>query len=556
MLIILATLLFWIPATVGYGIGLTFVARRFGSTPEIDPLAESMVGMFAISTIVNVIHFFSPIGSSLSLTLGLLGWLLFVIRLRMSPLKIHAGSIGWILLWVTFLAFWSTQAPRNPDAALYHLQLIKWTNQNTLPIGLANLHDRFGFNCSWFSFVAVLQIPWIQQEGGNALSASALLNFFLGVSVFRAAKRLKTGANTGIHDFFLLLVPFLIFSDVMRRTVSSPSPDYAVMVLCVAVTYYALRYIATAEDFTIRLFEMIILTVFAITIKPNAALLAFLLFSVLLLTLKRNLPIAWKKLAQYTLLCSAIPLVIWFARGIALSGYWNYPNAQTAISNLMWTVPVRFADHTLLAIKSDARFTNPNKMQFSEWIGPWAADFMSTSDFVVLLIVAASAFLLILRYGWNRVCFWILFALSVAIVSWFLLAPSLRFGAGYLWGATLVLFSAAISQFSVATAKRWIILVAFVCIASFVPRFHLAYFGLPPVRKALRAPKEFLLKVPVPLAKTTTATTANGIRVHIPNDGTFDCWLSDLPCTPWLSSHLVAVQNSDSTFKMFYIRGE
>jgi hypothetical protein len=34
------------------------------------------------------------------------------------------------------------------DTGLYHLPMINWITNSSLPFGLANLHDRFGFNNS------------------------------------------------------------------------------------------------------------------------------------------------------------------------------------------------------------------------------------------------------------------------------------------------------------------------------------------------------------------------------------------------------------------------
>ena len=46
----------------------------------------------------------------------------------------------------------------NVDSPMYHLQVIKWLSFHKISFGLSNLEIRLGFNSSWHSLVALLDL--------------------------------------------------------------------------------------------------------------------------------------------------------------------------------------------------------------------------------------------------------------------------------------------------------------------------------------------------------------------------------------------------------------
>ena len=57
--------------------------------------------------------------------------------------------------------------------ALYHLQILKWLTHHKISFGLSNLAIRLGFNSSWHSLVALLDINIYHF---NAAEFSFLIN--------------------------------------------------------------------------------------------------------------------------------------------------------------------------------------------------------------------------------------------------------------------------------------------------------------------------------------------------------------------------------------------
>jgi hypothetical protein len=57
------------------------------------------------------------------------------------------------------------EAPGSYDSGLYHFGSIKWLNEAPLIPGLANVHMRFGFNQSYFGFLALSNLAPYWNKG-------------------------------------------------------------------------------------------------------------------------------------------------------------------------------------------------------------------------------------------------------------------------------------------------------------------------------------------------------------------------------------------------------
>ena len=557
MLLILANLLCWIPAVFGYGIVFVLLRRKLGdkaATPA-HTITEAIFGMLALSVVVNVLNFAIPIGHRVSLVLMIAGWVLFWFRVRSLGLSNRAWSL--LILWVLFLSFWATQIPRNPDTGVYHIQAVEWLNQAVLPLGQANVNDRFGFNSSWFSVTAIAQLPFHTLQGVNSVSISALLIYFAGISVFQCWRNFVS-KEPNLHSIFLALVPFLIFGSTIRRNISSPSPDLAVLLLCVTVAWEAIRAIETRRDWTFQICVLFILALFGVTIKQSSLPLFFIPVSLLLFAWTNRIALNWKKLVIYASVIAGVVLLPWLARAISLSGCFSYPIAATCISDLAWTVPRSIADYTWLSTKTSAHLTYPNELPMSLWIGPWFKATLLSPDFLFPCIIVVVAFLCFVSASRTKTfpARWLVIPFFAALVFWFFSAPDIRFGAGYLWCIALLFWSVALHQRNPVSGVRIIAGAVLICALAFLPVRHYSYFGFPPVFKAIRETSVFLMKLPIPEHRTQVLKTPDGTPIHVPRNEPKDCWLSELPCTPFFNENLRSLRNENGAFEMFYFPKE
>ena len=550
MLLILTNLFCWIPAVLGYGIALALPRKRLSSIPNepIEILVEPLFGLLILSILANGINFQIPIDHRVSLVFMLAGWILCGIRLRMggNPFTRRSGLL--IIFWLLFLSFWATQVPHNFDSGLYHMQSIQWFNESALPFGLANLHGRFGYNSAWFSTAAVIQLPVKTGQGVNCLSISALLIFFFGIALYKAWHKPRNLA----HTIFLILSALLFTGAITRGNISSPSPDLAVVFLCVVMTYLAMEVLETKSELAYRLFQLILLGLFAFTIKFSSLPLILIPLSMVAFLIREKIAIQYKPLIGYICVFAGILFATWMLRGIAVSGCLSFPIADTCFEKVLWTFPRGSTEHYWLAGKASARLTYPFLLPFREWFGPWFSKTIRSIDF---LIPVTLMFVALLIHFLRREKFpfqlrWIVLPHIIAITLWFFSAPDIRFAAGYFWSLSLLLFSAV--SFQSTTLKQKAIVAILLCVLVWIPLRRFSYFGYPPVLKAARNPQNFVMQLPIPQAKTTPYFTREGVKIYESNEQTRSCWLSDLPCTPYFDENLKTVRNLNGDFEMFY----
>lgn len=557
---ILATLACWIPAVMGFGIVLALPRKNLCTKEDhgVDLIAEPLFGLMVLSVLANTLNFFIPVNTTVSLSLMIAGWVLFWMRFRTISIRsFSARNIALLFLWLVFVSFWATQTPRNPDTGLYHMQSIKWINESAAPFGLANVHDRLGFNSSWFSVAALIQMPVFAGGGVNGLSISALAVYFFGVAAFRSwsGSRLRTA---GIHSIYLTLAPLIFLGSIARRNISSPSPDFAVLLLSILITYLAIETLLTRSNVQYRFFQMIVLALFGFTLKPSALPLFLFPFSALLPIAKlKRFPIRWRPLVVYTSVLGGTLAGIWLLRGIVLSGYMIYPVAATRLENLLWAVPVSFAERTSSAIRATAKMIEPpQNLPFAEWFMPWLAKAAISVDVLMpaALMIAGIAICVIRREKTMlKELGWVIGPLIAAILFWFFSAPDIRFAAGYLWSLGLLCFSAAVAAMRSPLRQKQLMIFALVlCFAIWVPLRKLSYFGFPPLNKARRDVRNFLLELPIPRPSTTPRKALDGHVFFEPSGESNECWLSNLPCGPYFNERLRAVRTSRGEFEMFY----
>ncbi len=559
MIILLLHLLAWVPAIIGLGSVLLFVRKRISSIPGTEfEISEPWFGFVFLATISSFLNFFFPITRMVAAPLLVIGWGMAWYRFtKIGFTKSNVRNSVLALLWMILVSFWAAQPPINHDTGLYHYSSIRWINENSIPFGLANLHPRFGFNSVWFPLAAVLQWPFFDANGTHCFTISALLIYFFGIAVATSFAAIRA-KQTSIDKIFLLLSVLIVLGNVFRRNISSPSPDLAILLLCIVVMYLALQTIQYSSDWTYKYFQVIVLSFFGIAIKFSSLPLLFLPLSLILLDRRKKIPFFAEKVAGYSFLFSGIITLVWLARGIVHSGCLVFPAVQSCFQGFSWTVPASITAGYGSLIKLTARFPHiqpPKAVTDWSWTGYWLREQLSSIDFVLSsgLLVAALITLFLARSRVKEML-WLIFSLIAAILFWFFTAPDMRFGAGYLWSLSLLILSMAIHglhKASVAMRKIVPIILLSVILILIVPLRNQLYFGLPPLRKAFRNIREFLFILPVPASETETRLSVDGIPVHLPVKGQ-DCWFSELPCTPFLYENLRIEKSPDGSFTKFY----
>lgn len=581
MIYMFASYLLWLLSLLGLGIAAFRSLHR--SPADRDPahlLVVTLLGMSALGTLCNILNFFTPVNPIIALILLFSGWILLIVNrhhlreLLSSTWPYKPWALGLLvlslLLWTAFLSRQARDLPH--DSGLYHLQAIKWITHSQLPFGLANLHGRLGFNSMWFSVAAALEVPWL--EGRSSFIANALPFAMYGSAVGAALL-------SAITFRLQLSSTFLISSGVawisMSRddftrdaTVGSASPDLPVAFLALLSTYLSIRALESKRDWDYYIGVGFLVAVFSVTIKLSSLpLLAWPLATLCWIWYKHRCraattPPVSGRTAIPSLGFVLVLLAPWLLRGIFTSGCLAYPAPWGTLEVLEWTVPASQIQSERLWIMSWARQpgASPDVVLSSwNWLSPWLSRMVSTWTFKQIASLLVVGLVLWIISG-NRnlrgeIEIYAIPALAslVAVIYWFMTAPDLRFGQGFLWSAATLAFSSGVSRLrasyaptKAAGAERAALSLSAIVILALAHFTSTTYFEPPGPRMMHSWPV-----VPeLPSEKARVEFTKGGIPVHIPKSGG-QCWDYTLPCAPSLTPNLEVLRDEHGQLRGFRV---
>ncbi|HLY67915.1 MAG TPA: hypothetical protein VKU60_20420, partial [Chloroflexota bacterium] len=542
----------WLPALMGFG---TLVLGRsaLSATEDCDPsaLTQVVVAGFALfALLVDLLNFVLPISGLVSLGLLVFGWALLLLRakrLRQVVAMAWSGP-GWLLAGLVALLvlipayvmrFWAPDY----DQGLYYLQSIRWIGDSKLPVGLANLYDALGYNQSWFSITAGLQTPWLIDKGSLLLNGLLFIGY--GTAILLSVARLLSG-RFDLPTVFLALtgLPWLTFA--RPSLIGSANPDMAITYLTLLLTYLMLRVLTGQGDAARQLAIAIAFVAFATTVKLSGiALIALPAVTVGWIAVRsrsRGDALSLVRGLRWGVLAAAGLLVPWSIRGVLLSGCFAYPVQVTCVPSLPWTIPESVGAAHRSAIIGWSRSPGVAAAQALDnwhWVGPWFGREFAGNIRVRLgagMLLAGAAMWLASRVGGkdHKPAETILVpgvALLAGLVFWFLTAPAVRFGEGYIWGLPLLVLSAGVCAAQAAFGRLWwraavggLAVVLLAGWGTLLARRSIVSTGLP------------LVAWPQ-LPTSSVQANANNPDVYSPR-ATDQCWNTHLPCTPILLPEL------------------
>jgi hypothetical protein len=323
------------------------------------------------------------------------------------------------------------------DTESYHIQSIKWIKEYGSVPGLVNLHERFGFNSSWFSSVALFSFSskttggftvlnsiisvWLCywfiekinqfQKENNVQAAFAILLVFIVCLLIWAF--IKGNASTTNYDFITTSIVLLLFTEVFFSEKTSPKIEWIIW---------------PAYLLTVRLINYPLLLL---------SLFAFILFIKQKKTKQLLLPIA------YCLLL-IVPFLI---RSIIIAGYPFYPATFFDLTNVDWKPDPQITERLLEYIKYYNRVSTTyfdiekTKALGSAWIPAWFQHLFPFDKIIVLTgftgILFTGIKLPIKKNNYSKSI--ITGIMILWLISWFTIAPDPRWVYGVLFFGTFLL---------------------------------------------------------------------------------------------------------------------
>jgi hypothetical protein len=304
---------------------------------------------------------------------------------------------------------------------LYHIQAIKWIESYPVVPGLANLHDRFGFNPIFFNLCAGFSFrEWV----GQPIFPLNTLIF----TVFSAWVLSKIRVIRHLSDLFLWGLVGYFMSSYLFVLISSPSTD----ILAALLSFYILFRAWEVKKWAIyELFVFSILIGFALMVKLSTAPLILLLFWGLLAS----------KNPKYWLFSALIGLFIsggWIARSYYISGFLVFPFPKLDVFSPDWKIPTELVEITKNAIqdwakKPDADYQSVRNSPISEWFGGWWMLKNRYQKLLLCLVLCSPLFFGIITYlRKDFKLFGVGICAFLGAIFWFWSAPDIRFGLGFL----------------------------------------------------------------------------------------------------------------------------
>lgn len=558
------------------------------------------LGLAGISALTALISIFAPISwqwNILFIALVVTG--LWSDRKELfERLRKARGSIrqGWVIIAVFALGaafillksasvvhlYGTTDEVFHSDTGYYHAPSIRWIEEYGIVPGLGNLLPPLAIDYLWFQPCALFGFRDFLPQRLHALTGLITL-WALAFSIGGVWGLFNSGGwnRIRVSDLYrtLLLLPL---SEVANYIVSDSGDEPAAIMILISIGASLILLDnnnngENAPDFQPAAHPpeavgtTLFLICFAVGIKLSA---------LPLLILGGLLVLPWLRSGNYgfPIFSALIVLLVLgpkIARSVFLSGYALYPLPGLDLFHVDWKMPaqVLVSEKAYVASMARIRFVEPGRLLsggMAAWFGPWLKNFLVTPSGVGAICAAGSMILagvfrrdflvVLLRRFWQ-----VHITVCAGVVYWFVMAPDVRFGYGFLAAGEILCLSTAIVAFCqrhgmvVADAVLWrikqpvlpiAILFVFVLINAFsIPHKHPGdFFGrgvvfssyywkfLGKVIRGRESARFLIFQDPYPsvamrlfqLGDLKLWRVAKGMR----------CWDASLPSTPFLHTRI------------------
>ena len=338
-------------ALAGWG---ALVERALVRGRQFDLFERGVLGMaalYAVAVLLSLVTAYTPAVSSAVILVGVGSCLYVTVRGR--------RWWQWAVLGVLAIYFVGGVAltSLHYDTGLYHLQVIRWFQAEPLPLGLANLHIRFGYNSAWFVLASLLGASPLAPDG------TFLLNGVLSVFVCGALlARVWCGYRQRRVTFATLLAAVLVltylgtaFHSLFGWMGLAPATDIPAALLTI---YAAVLAASLIEDDSAAPDARLILAgaaaCLAVAVKLSQFPTALLVILVALRLGLHRKPV-WRKTLVVTGSAMVAVSGAWLLHSMMLSGCLLFPYGVSCVGCIPWSADPAQADRLARMLKMWAR---------------------------------------------------------------------------------------------------------------------------------------------------------------------------------------------------------
>jgi hypothetical protein len=459
MILLLVFFTYTLLITYTYGFASKKLIEHFFRTELKNQWLVILLGLVCITTIASLFSSFIRISWEFQLAL-LIGSIVINIvwkpyRNFRFPLLKQLSVSAWVLVLMivisTVIILNATSlTPANPDTSIYHAQTIHWIEEYPAVPGLANLHARLGYNSSWLLVNALFSFSFLGLGSFHFMTGFlflvASLYFASGINnihagIIKISDILKT--------FFLVAIFIFLIDQASSPGTDAPATLFVWIIFTEIVCMIEERTILISQNMN----YIFILSIFALTIKLSV-------FPLVLI----NLPIIIKTKQPRKILgiiaVFLLMLIPYLIRNLILTGYLVFPGPELDLFKFDWRVPISWLGNEVKVIHWFAALPRIDQSEFysmaaKQWIPIWFFNQLPRHQAVLISILLMPLVYIILAplKKWrdylrdnNYFAFPLIIA-YVGVIYWFLSAPAIRFGYGFLLASVSLSFSILIGFF-------------------------------------------------------------------------------------------------------------
>jgi len=494
-----------------------------------------ITGLIFITAIGQIISLFIPLNASTNIIILLLPVIPVLLKLNYFKHKIQSFKqnfrpiprLGFLLLGsIYFLIIILNAGPiMMDDTGSYHIQMIKWIEEYGTVPGIANLHERYGFNSSWFTSIAAFN--FFPHKMQSFIALNGLLSIWF--CYYFIDKAFKKELPSSIKTASLLTIVLALISwPLLRGNAATANYDSITMLVVAVLFTEMIEKDIQKNDITFRI-EYVLWPAYLFTVRIiNFPFLILIFIPVAEIIKHKN----WRRIITVVIL-PLILIVPFLCRNVILSGYLFYPSSAFDLFTVDWKTPKEVPDRLVYFITYYSRVNNgfldieaTAQLGNIKWIKSWFHYMFGYDKLIFLPGIAGIIIYLILIFRYvkksslKKLISGV--AMLTAVTVWFFTAPDPRFIYGFLTTGCFLLFSFIFKK------QLWknFIPVLSVIIASTVIVFSI-------IKLQSSEYRNFVFTKPLPQPEVKK-TVINGIEFNIPGkvEGNWNerCYGTDLPC--------------------------
>lgn len=526
-----------------------YIFRVKQSPPVIFLL---ITGLIFLTLIAQVLVLFIPLNLYTQLFWGIVYLLSIIllkeerrhlIRFMMNEFRnfsVLSKSL-FLLLWILILLI-NAGPVMMDDTESYHMQSILWIREYGTVPGLVNLHERFGFNSSWFSAIALL-VPSTGSTSAYIALNGVLSAWFCFFLIHTFTGQVIQNKMKESLSLILLLSFSVILWPLIRGNAATANYDF-IATLLVFVLFIDLFFNKIRIAYSAYRIEWIIWPVFLFSVRIiNFPFLLLIVFVIFFSMKQEN-----RKHLVTPILFSALLIIPFLARNILISGFPFFPSFAFNFFTPDWKADPAMMEELLRYIKYYGRVSTAfmdidqtELLRFPGWIAAWF-NHLFLYDKIILITGLSGMLLYITQFlknksGHKTELPVFMLVLIAWLISWFFISPDPRFIYGLLLAGTVILLFQIISLFtknSLWKGFSFALLLVFIIVTGYYIVTKL--ITQPQYRNWITA--AIIPKPPV------TETEVDAIKFYIPekinNNWNARCYASPLPCLYTINPKLKA----------------